>query len=282
MSLDLRHRLFAELDSSSSSIRTRTSTRSIRPRTRWPTSWATTTTPSWPTRPACRKSQIEEPGLDPKEKVRRLIENLGPMREHDSVQLARRDVPDVFRPAATTASRRRTGKRVYDAAELLMAHSDWADAGAQAEPARSGLPDQRLRRSARRLRHERLYPLPADRRPGVSSGQARSSPAAGKSQRHRADRRPLSAPRHRRSCSSISSRAARGPVRSRCRPISRRSKVSLARANTALAAIIADGPAAAESHRRAIAQLRLLDARRNVRRVQAAVRPDDRRQSRRL
>ena len=108
------------------------------------------------------RADIEEPGLDPKEKVRRLVERIEPLRNTIQyswlLELARTffDFP---------------GRRTSDDVELGIAlrhrrqqngPAQLGTAGSRPHEARRGVPYQQLRRPARRIRHEALRPLPAD------------------------------------------------------------------------------------------------------------------------
>src|SRR4029434_7071099 len=70
------------------------------------------------------RAQIEEPEISPKEKVRRLIENLGPI--HNTIQYSWLvEMCQTFfglKQADVTSA---NWEGVYDAAEKLMAKSDW-------------------------------------------------------------------------------------------------------------------------------------------------------------
>ena len=70
------------------------------------------------------KAQIEEPGLDPREKVRRLIENLGPIQNTIQYSWLVEMCQTFFGlhdPEITPAN----WEKVYDSAERLMCHADW-------------------------------------------------------------------------------------------------------------------------------------------------------------
>src|SRR5438105_10188460 len=70
------------------------------------------------------KSQIEEPGLDPKEKVRRLIENLGPVQ--NTIQYSWLvEMCQTFFGLTEEQITPGNWERVYDEAERCMASSDW-------------------------------------------------------------------------------------------------------------------------------------------------------------
>jgi len=197
------------------------------------------------------KSRIEEPGLDPKEKVRRLIENLGPVQ--NTIQYSWLvEMCQTFFGLHDDSLTAQNWEKVYDGAELLMSHSDW--------------PQQVLRQSrleAVFLTNDFDDPLegfdtnvyiPCLRtddlvfhlaKPEVRQRLEKASGVA-----------PTDARFLRRGIASLfkhfKSRGARACAIS-LPPDFAPMKVSQARANTALAAISADGTSAAESHRRAIA-----------------------------
>jgi len=196
------------------------------------------------------KAQIEEPGLDPKEKVRRLIENLGPI--HNTIQYSWLvEMCQTFFGLNDEHLTPQNWEKVYDGAEMLMSHGGW--------------PDEVLKRSrleAVFLTNDFDDPLqgfdsnvfiPCLRtddlvfhlaRPEVRQRLERASGVA-----------PSDARFLRRGIAALfqhfKSRGARACAIS-LPPDFAPMKVSLARANTALAAIHADGIAAAESHRRAV------------------------------
>jgi glucuronate isomerase len=196
------------------------------------------------------KERIEEPGIDPKEKVRRLIENLGPIQNTIQyswlVEMCQKFFglqDDEVTPA--------NWEKVYDGAALLMSHKDW--------------PQQVLRQSrieAVFLTNDFDDPLEGfdtnvyipclrtddlvfhlakpevrqrlEKATGIAANDARSL------------RRAIAALfMHFKSCGARACAISLPPDFSPMR-------VSAARANTALAAIHTDGTAAAESHRRAI------------------------------
>ena len=96
------------------------------------------------------RARIEEPGLEDREKVRRLVSWLTALRQHDPAQLARGNVRRTVWPgdrndwAGELRSALRSGGRGDGPARL-------GRRGFAAKPARSGLFDQRLRRPARRF-----------------------------------------------------------------------------------------------------------------------------------
>ena len=162
------------------------------------------------------RADIEEPGLDPKEKVRRLVERIEPLRNTIQyswlLELARTffDFPaDEHLTHVELGIALRHGFPQDGPAQL-------GTAGARSHEARRGVPDQQLRRPARRLRHQALRSLPADRRSGVSPCKARSPPAACKKPRTPTFTTPNRWAMQFGSCSNISSRRAHGPARSRC------------------------------------------------------------------
>ena len=160
-----------------SSIRTRTSTRTRRRRKRSPTSWVTTTTPSWRTRPACPR-RIEGEEIDPKEKVRRLVEWLGPLDNTIQVswllEMCRRS-SSIF---TKSGSRPTTGKRSTTRPKRKWQRRLGA-AGSREKPARAGLSHERLRRSAERIRYGPLRPVSSHRRSRVPSRQTGRAAAIG-------------------------------------------------------------------------------------------------------
>jgi glucuronate isomerase len=196
------------------------------------------------------KCQIEEPGIDPKEKVRRLIENLGPIQ--NTIQYSWLvEMCQTFFGLSDDQITPDNWEKVYDGAEMLMSHGDW--------------PQQVLKQSrleAVFLTNDFDDPLagfdtnvyiPCLRtddlvfhlaKPEVRQRLERASGIA-----------PTDARFLRRGIAALfnhfKSRGARACAIS-LPPDFAPFKVSAARANTALAAIHADGPAAAESHRRAI------------------------------
>jgi glucuronate isomerase len=196
------------------------------------------------------KDQIEEPGLDPKEKVRRLIENLGPIQNTIQYSWLVEMCQTFFglHDADVTPA---NWEKLYDSAERLMCHADW--------------PQQVLERSkleAVFLTNDFDDPLegfdtkvyiPCLRtddlvfhlaKPEVRGRLEKATCIA-----------PVDARNLRRAIAALFThfklRGARACAIS-LPPDFAPMKVSLARANTALAAIHADGVGAAESHRRAI------------------------------
>src|SRR5262245_39752701 len=196
------------------------------------------------------KDQIEEPGLDPKEKFQRLIENLGPVQ--NTIQYSWLiEMCQSFFGLSDDHIGPSNWERVYDGAEMLMSHSTW--------------PDEVLRRSrieAVFLTNDFDDPLegfdtkvyiPCLRtddlvfhlaKPEVRGRLEKATCIA-----------PVDARNLRRAIASLFThfklRGARACAIS-LHPDFAPMKVSLARANTALAAIHADGVGAAESHRRAL------------------------------
>jgi glucuronate isomerase len=197
------------------------------------------------------KSQIEEPGISPKEKVRRLIENLGPVQ--NTIQYSWLvEMCQTFFGLIDSHITPQNWEAVYDEAERQMQSSDW--------------PNQVLKKSrieAVFLTNDFDDPLegfdtnvyiPCLRtddlvfhlaKPEVRQRLEKASGIA-----------PSDARFLRRGIAALfkhfKSRGARACAIS-LPPDFAPMKVSLARANTALAALLADGVAAAESHRRAIA-----------------------------
>jgi glucuronate isomerase len=196
------------------------------------------------------KAQIEEPGLDPKEKVRRLIENLGPIQ--NTIQYSWLiEMCQTFFGLADDQITPANWERLYDGAEMLMSHADWPeqvltrsrleavfltndfDEALEGFDTNVYIPclrtDDLVFHLAKPETRQRL-----ERASGIAPSDARSL------------RRAIAA-----LFEHFKSRGARACAIS-LPPDFAPMKVSPARANTALAAIAADGPAAAESHRRAI------------------------------
>jgi glucuronate isomerase len=196
------------------------------------------------------KAQIEEPGLNPKEKVRRLIENLGPIQ--NTIQYSWLvEMCQAFFGLTDDHLSLANWEPVYDGAEQLMSHSDWP----QQVLAKSRLESVFLTNDFDDplegfdtnvyipcLRNDDLVFHLA--KPEVRQRLERATGIA-----------PTDARFLRRGIAALfqhfKARGARACAIS-LPPDFSPMKVSPARANTALAAILADGPAAAESHRRAI------------------------------
>jgi glucuronate isomerase len=197
------------------------------------------------------KEQIEEQGLDPKEKVRRLIENLGPIQ--NTIQYSWLvEMCQAFFGLHGSDVTPENWERVYDGAQMLMSHQDWPgrvlkqskleavfltndfDDPLEGFDTNIYIPclrtDDLVFHLAKPEVRQRL-----ERASGIAPADARSL------------RRGIAA-----LFQHFKSRGARACAIS-LPPDFAPMKVSLARANTALAAIHADGQAAAESHRRAIA-----------------------------
>jgi glucuronate isomerase len=197
------------------------------------------------------KEQIEEPGLAPKEKVRRLIENLGPVQ--NTIQYSWLvEMCQTFFGLKDEQITPANWERVYDEAERFMASSNW--------------PNEVLKKS----RIEAVFLtndfddllegfdtsvyIPCLRTDDLVFHLARPE------FRQRLEKATGIAPSDarflRRGVAKLfmhfKSRGARACAIS-LPPDFAPMKVSLARANTALAAVLADGMAAAESHRRALA-----------------------------
>jgi glucuronate isomerase len=196
------------------------------------------------------KDRIEEPGISPREKVRRLIENLGPI--DNTVQYSWLiEMAQTFFGLEAEAVTPHNWEGLFDAAETLMAQADWSE--------------QVLRKSrleAVFLTNEFDDPLegfdtdvyiPCLRtddlvfhlaKPEVRSRLERASGVA-----------PSDAQALRRAIGGLfdhfKSRGARACAIS-LPPDFAPFRISAARANTALAAINAEGIFAPESHRRAI------------------------------
>src|SRR5436190_5054158 len=197
------------------------------------------------------KEQIEEPGISPKEKVHRLIENLGSVQ--NTIQYSWLvEMCQMFFGLHDDAITPDNWEKVYDGAEMLMSHRGWSQEVLK-----------RSRLEAVFLTNDFDDPLqgfdtnvyiPCLRtddlvfhlaKPEVRQRLERASGVAPSDARFL--RRGIAALfRH------FKSRGARACAIS-LPPDFAPMKVSLARANTALAAIHADGTGAAESHRRAVA-----------------------------
>ena len=98
---------------------------------------------------------------------------LGPDRKHDPVQLADRDVPRVLRlrRRALTPS---NWEALYDSAAAKHAAARLGRAGARASKLEAVFLTNDFDDPLAGFDTNALHPLPAHRRPGVSSGQARS------------------------------------------------------------------------------------------------------------
>jgi glucuronate isomerase len=197
------------------------------------------------------KDQIEEPGLDPKEKVARLIENLGPVQ--NTIQYSWLvEMCQTFFGLHDDYIGPNNWEKVYDGAEMLMSHGTW--------------PEEVLRRSrieAVFLTNDfddplegfdtRVY-IPCLRTDDLVFHLAK--PEVRQRLEKTSGYAPSDARSLRRGIAALFThfklRGARACAIS-LPPDFAPMKVSLARANTALAAIHADGTGAAESHRRAIA-----------------------------
>src|SRR5262245_17945791 len=196
------------------------------------------------------KGQIEEPGIGPKEKVRRLIENLGPVQ--NTIQYSWLvEMCQAFFGLKESQVAQQNWEAVYDEAERLMTSTSW--------------PQDVLKKSrieAVFLTNDFDDPLegfdtnvyiPCLRTDDLVFHLAKPEV------RQRLEKATGIAPSDarflRRGIASLfryfKSRGARACAIS-LPPDFFPTRVSLARANTALAAVLAEGPTAAESHRRAI------------------------------
>ena len=156
------------------------------------------------------------PGPEPRRAPR-------PDRQHGPVFLAAGDRPDVPRLPARPDHARDDRRPLRPGRPVAATAPAWDREVWDEDPARSRLPDQRVRRPARRLGHREVRPLPADRRPGAEAARAarRIERLRRSTGRRRAGLRH--APRRRSACcSSGSSARGRGPARSACRPTSPR------------------------------------------------------------
>ena len=176
MSLELRRRLFDELDALVL-IDPHTHINALTPAidARWPISWATTTTPNWPTRPACPRSRSKRTGLDPKEKVGRLVANLGPIENTIQyswfIEMCREFFG--FEGDRVTAD---NWEALYDAAEEKMAAADWPKQVLAKSKLEAVFLTNDFDDPLEGFDTKHLHSLPADRRPGVSPG---ASPRCG-------------------------------------------------------------------------------------------------------
>lgn len=196
------------------------------------------------------REQIEEPGLPPDEKVRRLMQNLGPIENTIQYSWLAEMCVELFGLAASEVTAA-NWRGVFDAALAKMQQPDWAEQVLAASRLEAVFLtndfDDRLEGFDSRvyipcLRTDDLVFHLA--KPEVRSRLQRATGMAA------ADAQSLRAVigelfRH------FKSRGARACAIS-LPPDFTPTKVSAARANTALAAINADESAAAESHRKAI------------------------------
>ena len=226
---------------------------------------------------ARRRSAEDVP---PRERVRAI---LGHMDRFDNtaqygwfLEIAR-DVPRLQRRPRHRRRRRRALRRGRED----VRPAGLGGAGLRQVEAREDLPDQRFRRPARRLRHATLRPcLRTDDlvfhldKPEVRAAAGRRRPAS------RSATRPVAAEGDRQAVRALHGRRGRRRAPSRCRPTSRRRRVcdDERRSRAARSRCGDDGRPTATPRR----GRRLLDAGRALPRVQAAVRPDDRRQPPRL
>ncbi len=285
MSLDLRRRLFDELDSLVLD-RSAHAHQPARPGVarRWPTSWATTTTPSWPTRPACPRTGSKSPGST----RRRRSAGWSRTSDRSTTRSSTAGSSRCARRSSASQDDRdhaeQLGSAVRRAAERMMAQPDWAEQVLQAEQARSGLPDQRLRRPARRLRHAASTSPACGPTTWSSTWPSRRSASGWRRRtRHRGRATP-------QRCGSAIGKLFEHFTRARApglRHLAAARLLAAARSRRRgptrrLAAICADGAGAAESHRRAVGNFVFWTLAELCARVRAAVRPDDRRQPRRL
>ena len=243
------------------------------------TSWATTTTPSSPTPRGCR------PTWSPPSSTPRAASATWPSyldRIDNTVQYSwLLEIARTFLGFTTTGSPRR---RSTTCTTGPTTRRDGAGLGPQVwdeDQPRGGLPDQRLRRPARRLRHARVRPLPADRRPGLQAPRAADARAAAAGDRTSTSR---TTPTLRQAIGALFEHfvgTGRGPAPSPCRPTSpRRGRRPSGPSTPDPPGPAPDGPPARRARRDPPA--RLLDAGRVLRRVPPAVRPDDRRDPQRL
>ena len=213
-----------------SSTPTRTSTRIARPRGTSTRSWATTTIPNWPTPRGCPPTLVA-PELDPATRVRQ------PGRATSTGSTTPSSIPGCWRsPGRSTASPTtgspRDDRELYRPGRPRRRRGGLGPRGLEDDQPRGGLPDQRLRRPARGLGHDRdtcpacgpttsssssTSRATVERLDGARTSTCRTSPPFGWRSAHR---------------SSGSSSAGRGPARSACRRTSPRGRATPKRAVT--------------------------------------------------
>ena len=207
----------------------------------------------------------------------------GAARQHDPVQLADRDGPDVLRLRRRRGHAAQLGGAVRRGRRRRWRSPTGPQQVLQQEQAGSGLSDQRLRRSARRASTRSVY-IPCLRTDDLvfhlAKPEVRERLAKATRRRRRAMRSSL-----RRAIGKLfehfTAHGARACAISLPPDFAPR-KVSTRAGQHGAGRDHADGIYAADRTSAAARALRLLDAGRDLRRVQAAVRPDDRRQPRRL
>ena len=86
----------------------------------------------------------------------------GPLRQHGPVRWFL-DIARTFLGFTGDRVTAADADTLFDAAEKTFAQPDWEKQVFAQDEAREDLPDQRVRRPARRLRHDGLRPVPADR-----------------------------------------------------------------------------------------------------------------------
>ena len=203
--------------------------------------------------------------------------------EHDPVELADRNGARRFSVSRTTRSRAANWEALYDRAAAAMAQPDWTAQVLKQSKLEAVFLTNDFDDPLDGLRHGGLRSLPADRRPGVSPGASRRCDSGWR-------RRPAASVHDARSLrpaigklfEHFVARGARAcaislPPDFSPQPVDARRRRDGRRRGAG------DLGQQADAERRARTEpLRLLDAGRVLRRVQAAVRSDDRRQSRRL
>ena len=228
------------------------------------------------------QARIEEPDLDPKEKVGRLVEYLGDNRKHDPVELALGDVPGILRL-------RRRGD-----------HAGQLGAAVRSRGGRDESPRLDRGRCCEQSKLKAVFltndfddplsgfdtatlcSLPAHRRSGVSPGTGHRCASAWKRQPARASATRRRCARRSASCSSTLPLASARPAPFRCRRTSRRSRSKRPAPRKPSTTFARNGPAADTASQRELGHFVFWTLAEFCAEHHAAVRPDDRRQSRRL
>ena len=124
-----------------------------RRRKRWPTSWATTTTRSWPTRRGCRKERDRRAGISTP-RTRSAGWSRSSADLDNTVQVSwLLEMCREFFGFQDDRITPQNWERLYDDAAEEDGRARLGGPVPQAQQARSGLPDERLRRPAHRVRH---------------------------------------------------------------------------------------------------------------------------------